>query len=878
MDFAVKAAISAVSSLHPALGVLQNAYDYYKDVKYSKEKCKSLLGRAERTLHTISQAIPENRCDSSAGNLERLQRNMEYVRDVMSTQCKTPFLKAILRQDDIENALDECNQSLDDCLSSFQISAHAIVIQHQDEYEEARRKDALEIKDICLRILEKQDDRAMLRALEVKDDHADEAMLAMQRELHQSSKEGPERRFIEQGLICLQRSTGRLAPTNSPRWTITAYDIDIDPEAELGGGGFGVVVRGEWRGLAVAVKRMKNNKKEDLMREVETWYTLHHDHIVPCYGASITADPPFIVLRYMQHGHLLQYLDSFSDGNRARLLYEVSLGIRYLHDEKIIHGDIKAVNVLVDDGGKACVTDFGLSIRYRKEQSAQTSGPTTGTLRFMAPEAIETGHLSYATDVYAFGMLIYESFTHRPPFLTESDDDVRAGCVTLERPTAQEIVDRGFTDAMWKLLTACISHDPGSRPTTKEISSKLIAMAKKWILPMLLSPSGSLSPSTPASLQISRSASYTDYVSSSVPGAEKPLPQPESPDTQQRDLPPCRMDCLIIRKRATIMFTDKGHPVVESHGMSVPCYPRHATFESDGATAFSAYVQYGPLVDEETWELIGPSITRTGANVDVLWRFSSDNLAQQWFNALRNYARPKGFRKSVAGMFRPRESKRVPKQTVEWRYRLVQWQKVVDGDMMYAYWNPWDKEHVVPPEPNWNYVEMSSDCREFDSDSDPQSFSYTQSYGNAPPVSWKVSLNGDAIRCEGTDSRSDHVSLVENRHFDTGENASGWFGAFRMAIQSQRADTPPPIIIVAQQPPPPIVSPTPYNSSPRVVWSSRSTPSPPTPMLQERPSPSPPYGPVIIPERPERSQSPPSSPIIPEIPSMSYIRKSSESS
>ncbi|EMD32216.1 hypothetical protein CERSUDRAFT_58822, partial [Gelatoporia subvermispora B] len=142
-------------------------------------------------------------------------------------------------------------------------------------------------------------------------------------------------------------------------------------------------------------------------REVETWYSLRHDHIVPCYGASLTADPPFIVLRYMANGDLLRYLRHNPCANRVKLVHEACLGMRYLHDEKVVHGDIKAANVLVDDAGKACLTDFGLSFRAQKQDSSKRPKAAMGTLRYMAPEAIK-GELNYATDVYSFGMLIYE--------------------------------------------------------------------------------------------------------------------------------------------------------------------------------------------------------------------------------------------------------------------------------------------------------------------------------------------------------------------------------------------------------------------------------------------------------------------------------------
>ncbi|EMD36920.1 hypothetical protein CERSUDRAFT_51513 [Gelatoporia subvermispora B] len=148
---------------------------------------------------------------------------------------------------------------------------------------------------------------------------------------------------------------------------------------------------------------------QDLKREADIWYGLRHDNIVPFYGASITANPPFMVSRYMRNGHILTYLRTYPKENRVRLIYEVSLGMRYLHDERVVHGDLKGVNVLVDDSGHACISDFGLSTVIKSATNKDQSKPAVGTLRFMAPEAIKTGNLTTATDVYAFGMLIYEA-------------------------------------------------------------------------------------------------------------------------------------------------------------------------------------------------------------------------------------------------------------------------------------------------------------------------------------------------------------------------------------------------------------------------------------------------------------------------------------
>ncbi|EMD36907.1 hypothetical protein CERSUDRAFT_83935, partial [Gelatoporia subvermispora B] len=432
MDLAIRGAIEAVSSLHPALSVLTTAWEFYATVKYSKAKCRSLIMRAQRVLYEVSEAMRENRCESSVSNLRRLESNLEFVRNTMIVQASMPFLKSLLRLDDINATLEEGHQNLTDCLVAFQIRSHVNIEKHIEEYESARREDAHELKQLCGQLV--QNEKKLLLHLNIRDEDVPEAMLAMQRELTQSNLLSDQRTLIETGLVALQHSTRYEPPKETPTWAITYYDVDVDPGSELGGGGFGIVTKAQWRGLQVAVKRMKTNNTKALVREVETWIRLRHDHIVPCYGASVSADPPFIVLRYMQHGHLLQYLQAHPEANRVQLIFEVSLGLRHLHGERIVHGDIKGVNILVDDAGKACITDFGLAFKVESVRNDDPPKRAAGTLRYMAPELIQTGRLTYATDVYAFGMLIYETFAGCQPFAMELKKDVLSGKLVLERP------------------------------------------------------------------------------------------------------------------------------------------------------------------------------------------------------------------------------------------------------------------------------------------------------------------------------------------------------------------------------------------------------------------------------------------------------------
>ncbi|KAF9221806.1 kinase-like protein [Gyrodon lividus] len=210
-----------------------------------------------------------------------------------------------------------------------------------------------------------------------------------------------EREIIQKSLECIKVTTGRNAPKQS-NYTITRYELDLG--VAIGGGGFSTVLKAQFRGMTVAVKELKDT----LEQEIEIWSKLRHDHVVPFYGASTLSSPPYIVSRYMKNGNLVQYLSRRPNADRIKLLHEISLGMRFLHEENVVHGDLKGVNVLVDDSGKACITDFGLSKARSMAPAESNVKVIAGTLRFLAPEALRGQPLTFETDVYAFGMVIYE--------------------------------------------------------------------------------------------------------------------------------------------------------------------------------------------------------------------------------------------------------------------------------------------------------------------------------------------------------------------------------------------------------------------------------------------------------------------------------------
>ncbi|KAG6377304.1 kinase-like domain-containing protein [Boletus reticuloceps] len=179
------------------------------------------------------------------------------------------------------------------------------------------------------------------------DQQIDQAMAVMERELRHARVTSEEHMSVElkimrKSLECIKSTTGRGVPKQS-KWLITEYDLHYC--GTIGGGGFSTVSKARFRGTLVAVKTLKDigNTREALEREMEIWSTLRHDHIVPFYGASTLTSPPYIVSRYMQNGNLVRYLDTTPDADRTKLILEVSLGMYYLHEECVVHGDLKGV-------------------------------------------------------------------------------------------------------------------------------------------------------------------------------------------------------------------------------------------------------------------------------------------------------------------------------------------------------------------------------------------------------------------------------------------------------------------------------------------------------------------------------------------------------
>ncbi|CAN7948906.1 unnamed protein product, partial [Ixodes pacificus] len=200
---------------------------------------------------------------------------------------------------------------------------------------------------------------------------------------------------------------------------------EIDPSElalleELGSGQFGVVRRGKWRGCRdVAVKMMKEGtmSEDDFIEEAKLMTKLQHPNLVQLYGVCSKHRPIFIVAEYMKHGSLLHFLRRHEKALSERgplLLLDVCLqvasGMAYLELHNYIHRDLAARNCLVGENYVVKVADFGLA-RYVMDDEYTSSGGAKFPIKWAPPEVLGYTRFSSKSDVWAYGVLMWEVFT-----------------------------------------------------------------------------------------------------------------------------------------------------------------------------------------------------------------------------------------------------------------------------------------------------------------------------------------------------------------------------------------------------------------------------------------------------------------------------------
>jgi serine/threonine protein kinase len=237
-------------------------------------------------------------------------------------------------------------------------------------------------------------------------------------------------------------------------------------------GSYGVVYKGTVPDVkeVVVIKDMDfTNQKalDDWRKEIKMMAKTSCEYVVRVLGYATAERTLTIVMEFMTKGSLYDVLhnrkETLSVITRMRMARHCALGLQHLHDLKVMHRDIKSMNILVNDGYSCKLTDFGCA-KSLNDQGAILNTANSGTPLWMAPE-VKLGHYDFSADIYSLGLVIYELLEKRLP----QYDQIRA----------QVIIPRDYDSK--DIVGPCLNPDPRRRPKASEIVHKLDCVIRNII-------------------------------------------------------------------------------------------------------------------------------------------------------------------------------------------------------------------------------------------------------------------------------------------------------------------------------------------------------------------------------------------------------------
>ncbi|CAA3011448.1 calcium calmodulin-regulated receptor-like kinase 1 [Olea europaea subsp. europaea] len=263
----------------------------------------------------------------------------------------------------------------------------------------------------------------------------------------------------------------------------------------IGQGAFGPVYKAQMStGETVAVKVLATDSKQgekEFQTEVMLLGRLHHRNLVNLVGYCAERNKHMLIYVFMTRGSLASHLynenlEPLNWENRVQVALDVSRGLEYLHDgavPPVIHRDIKSSNILLDQSMRARVADFGLS---REEMVNKHASNIRGTFGYLDPEYISTRSFTKKSDVYSYGVLLFELIAGRNPLqglmeyveLAAMNTEGKVGWEEIVDPRLDGKFDVQELNEVASLAYKCVNRIPRKRPSMRDIVQVLSRILK----------------------------------------------------------------------------------------------------------------------------------------------------------------------------------------------------------------------------------------------------------------------------------------------------------------------------------------------------------------------------------------------------------------
>jgi serine/threonine protein kinase/tetratricopeptide (TPR) repeat protein len=267
----------------------------------------------------------------------------------------------------------------------------------------------------------------------------------------------------------------------TPGQTINHYQVI----GLIGKGGMGIVYKAEdtrlMRAVAIKIFSKRANSKwateAGYLQEARAGSAINHPNIVTIHEIGETADITYIVMEYVEAQTLSELIasNSLTSDQMLSIAIQICDGLTEVHSRQIIHRDIKPANVMVASRGQVKLLDFGIAKPFHAppnfeslaidSKTQKKSSEIVGTIRYMSPEQIRGERLDERTDIFSFGVLLYEMITGNLPFSGRHAMDI-AAAIIKDAPASLGPAPEGLPRQVCELVMRCLEKDREKRPAS----------------------------------------------------------------------------------------------------------------------------------------------------------------------------------------------------------------------------------------------------------------------------------------------------------------------------------------------------------------------------------------------------------------------------
>ena len=310
---------------------------------------------------------------------------------------------------------------------------------------------------------------------------AREMALPQRRSFLDSATTDPE--ILDEVLLLLERSEGSTIEPSPPPEAIPPIGSRIERYTllrELGRGGMGSVYAAADQELdrVVALKflspdAISSPSAAQLVREAKTLSSLNHPNIVTVYDVLQSGQTFAIAMELIDGKPLRQLCGTGVDAGRViGLGLQIGQALAAAHEHGVVHRDIKPENIFIRNDGYVKLLDFGLARTVTANDSASVAGLLAGTLRYMSPEQLRGEPASPASDIFSFGLVLYELATGHHPFRASSPLET-AHAIGTQTPRAPSAINSRIPPVLDRLILSMLAKEAGARPSTNEVVESL---------------------------------------------------------------------------------------------------------------------------------------------------------------------------------------------------------------------------------------------------------------------------------------------------------------------------------------------------------------------------------------------------------------------